>query len=49
MLFMLVKVSEYVTEMGRSKHWSKEQCTLIKKLSGEARMYKEVQKTRLFS
>lgn len=40
-------LSESLSEMGRSRHCSEEQRTLIKKLIGEGKTYKEVLKMML--
>ena len=46
---MMVKVyfSENLNKMGHSTHCSEERCTLMKKLIGDEKTYKEVQKMRL--
>ena len=40
----IVHFSENLSKMGRSRQCSVEQCTLIKKLIGEGKTHKEVQK-----
>ena len=47
MLFMLVM--ENLCKMGRSRHCSEQQRNLIKKLIGEEKTFKEVQKIQLLN